>query len=198
MNGQSIAVLPWPAHEALVEQKNTSTVFIISIRTIESNDRRLARRQIRAALEEAIGVLMGSDSVQFNLIAIPGQPPCLSQSSIGLSLSHESGLSVAAIHLRGAVGIDIVRRDIVAAAEGDWHRLAHDYLGQAASERIEQSSPEQRLDCFSREWTAREARLKCSGSTLVEWRYKPDPLTHGTALRIDLPQPYVGTVVVDQ
>ena len=178
--------------------KNMSRVFVISIGTTETNDRRLARQQIRTALTEALGVLLDSDPLQFNLAVTSGQPPRIHGTSIGLSLSHESGLSVAAIHLDGAIGIDIVRRDIVAAAESDWRRLAHDYLGPAASERIEQSNPTHRLDCFSQEWTTREARLKCSGSALVEWINQPDPLTHLAEQYLDLPTPYIGTLVVDQ
>ena len=190
-------VLPWPAQAELQQQQENTTLFVISITTVETSDRRAARRQIRTALAEALGVLLGRDPSQYHLDPTPGRPPRLHGTTIGLSLSHESGLSVAAINLDGAVGIDIVRRDIVAAAASDWGRLARDYLGPAASERITASSIAQRLDCVCNEWTAREARLKCSGNALVEWILHPDPLAHYAAQPLNLPMPFIGTLVAE-
>ena len=190
-------VLPWPAQAALKRQQEHATLFVISITTVETNDRRAARRQIRTALAEALGVLLGSDPSHYQLDPTRGKPPRLQGTTIGVSISHESGLSVAAINLHGAVGIDIVRRDIVAAAESDWTRLAHDYLGPTASKRIASCDSAQGPDCFASEWTTREARLKCSGSALVEWFLQPDALSQYAARTLDLAMPYIGTLVVD-
>jgi 4'-phosphopantetheinyl transferase len=197
MTGRPITVLAWPAIAALRTLQRAETVFVIRIETASTNDRTMARRQIRTALGEALGVLIGHDASRFNLDTVPGQPLQLVGSPIGVSLSHEAGLSVAAIHLRGTVGIDIVRRDAIAQAEADWPMLARDYLGPAASQRIGQADPAQRLQVFATEWTAQEARLKCHGLGLVEWDAARESIAEFELHPLVLPLQWLGTLAVE-
>ena len=106
-------------------------------------------------------------------------------------------MSVAAIHLHGPVGIDIVRRDAIAQAEADWPMLARDYLGPAASERISQANPAQRLQIFATEWTAQEARLKCRGLGLVEWDATRESITEFDLHPLVLTLQWIGMLAVE-
>ena len=109
MMERPLPVLAWPAQEALRALQRTDTVFVIRIDTVSTTDRTMARRQIRSALGEALHVLTGCNASGFAFDTVPGEPLQLVDARIGLSISHEVGMSVAAIHLYGEVGIDIVR-----------------------------------------------------------------------------------------
>lgn len=198
MPRRPLTVLAWPAHEALHNLQRTDDVFAIAIATAPTTDRTSARRQIRTALGEALHVLTGCDVSLFKLDSVPGQPLQLVDTNIGLSISHEAGMSVAAIHLHGAVGIDIVRRDAVAQASEDWPMLARDYLGPTASQRISNAEAAQRLQVFAAEWTVQEARLKCRGLGLVEWDAARESITECDVHPLDLPQQWIGTLAIKQ
>ena len=105
-------------------------------------------------------------------------------------------MSVAAMHLHGAVGIDIVRRDAVAHAEADWPMLARDYLGPAASQRIGHADPAQQLQIFATEWTAQEARLKCRGLGLIEWDAARESVAELNLHPLTLPSEWIGMLAV--
>ena len=124
---------------------------------------------VRGALREVLSLLLRCAPESIALKSVPGmalrveQPAC--SQSMGLSVSHEVGLSVAALRRSGAVGVDILR--IVPAF--DWQPVARDYLGPLALRRIaSQPTPDQPL-AFAREWTRMQARLKCLGLALQEW-----------------------------
>ena len=198
MYTRSLNVLAWPAHEALRKLKRSDGIFVIGIATTPTNDRTAARRQIRAALGEALAVLGGGDASRIEFNTGPGRPPQLTRSSIGVSISHEVGMSVAAIYLHGAVGIDIVRRDTVARSAADWLMLARDYLGPAALERINDAEPIQRQTIFATEWTAQEARLKCRGLGLVEWNAAPKLIAEFVVHPLVLPQSLIGMLAIEK
>ena len=88
-----------------------------------------ARAQLRSALREVLSLQPGCAPESIALKSIPGQPLRIEQPShgqnIGLSISHEAGLSVAALRRSGPVGVDILR----IAPDFDWQTVARDYLG---------------------------------------------------------------------
>ena len=198
MYATSLNVLVWPAHEALQKLKQSDDIFVIGITTTPTTDRITARRQIRTALAEALAVLDGSDASSIELDTVPGQPLQATRPSIGVSISHEVGMSVAAIYLHGAVGIDIVRRDTVARSAADWLMLARDYLGPTALKRISDAEPIQRQAIFATEWTAQEARLKCRGLGLIEWDAARESITEFDLHSLVLPLPWIGMLAIEK
>jgi 4'-phosphopantetheinyl transferase len=126
-----------------------------------------ARQRIRAAVRAAVAQWLKMDIESISVESMPGQPPrlLLAGRAAGLSFSHDEGLSLAAIHLHGAVGIDVMRvQDIP-----DWANLARDYLGPQAADALAACPDAQRPLRLAQAWTAREAALKCAGMPLAEW-----------------------------
>ena len=180
---KSLAVHPWPASRALLAASvgndsgllrpsgsgAAADLLVISVVTPDSTLREAARAQMRDALREVLSLQLGCAPESVVLQSIPGQPLRVEQPShgqnIGLSISHEAGLSVAALRRNGRVGVDIMR----IAPGFDWQAVARDYLGPQAVRRIaSQPEPEQPL-AFAHEWTRLEAGLKCLGLGLQEW-----------------------------
>ena len=129
------------------------------------------------------------------LKSIPGQPLRVEQPShgqnIGLSISHEAGLSVAALRRNGPVGVDIMR----IAPAFDWQALARDYLGPQAVRRIASQPESEKPMAFAREWTRLEAGLKCLGLALQEWSPAlAERLESCQLMALDLPSGLCGAV----
>ena len=206
---KSLAVHPWPASRALLAANAgngsgllgpagsgvAADLLVISVVTPDSTLRDAARAQMRGALREVLSLQLGCAPESVVLQSIPGQPLRIEQPShgqnIGLSISHEAGLSVAALHRNGPVGVDILR----IAPAFDWQAVARDYLGPQAVRRIAgQPEPEQPL-AFAREWTRLEAGLKCLGFGLQEWNPGlRQGLESCRVLAIDLPSGLCGAV----
>ncbi|PIG26232.1 4'-phosphopantetheinyl transferase [Janthinobacterium sp. 35] len=126
-----------------------------------------ARLRIRAAVRAAAAQWLKMDIESISLESMPGAPPrlLLAGRAAGLSLTHDDGMSLAAIHLHGAVGIDAMRvQDIP-----DWANLARDYLGPQVTQELAACPDAQRPLRLAQAWTAREAALKCVGRQLTEW-----------------------------
>ncbi|WP_338681736.1 4'-phosphopantetheinyl transferase superfamily protein [Janthinobacterium sp. TB1-E2] len=148
-----------------------------------------ARLRIRAAVREAAAHWLKLDIEAISVASTPGAPPRLlfPGGVAGLSFSHDEGLSLAAINLQGAVGVDVMRVQDIA----DWFTLARDYLGPQVAEALSTCTDAQRPLALAQAWTAREAALKCAGRQLAEWDARPidchlQPLS--------LPAPYVATL----
>jgi len=150
-------------------------------------------------VRQAAAQLSGLAPEQVECESQPGQAPRLrltsarATSSAGLSISHEDGLSLAAIHLHGAVGIDLMRVQDVP----DWQAVARDYLGEAVAGALAQLPPEARALAFARAWTAREAGLKCEGLPLAEWTALPCA-ARWRRLELALPAGLCGSLVVKE
>ena len=162
----TLALQHWPGPLLMP----ASGMLLIGLHTPQGEDRTQARLLVRQALRE---VTAGA----------------------GVSISHAPGFSVAAVHLHGPVGIDLMRLDGVLMP--DWEIVARDYLGPAATARIGGCNDEPRALCFAQEWTRREAQLKWHGCGLVEWASAPVITEDAVVMReLALPDGYVGTVVV--
>lgn len=153
--------------------------------TTPGDDRTQARIQVRQALRDILGMLLPQP---LELIDVAGQALRVKNSAIKLSVSHASGLSVAAINLYGAVGVDLMQVDKDADFLPDWQQVAHDYLGPAAVSRISGAYE------FAQAWTQREAQLKCCGLGITEWDARQE-LPSGDTMMLVLPDRYVGSVV---
>lgn len=180
-------VVWWPA----VLPVSADKVHVIGVRG--SGDREAARRNIRLALSEAIAQLYGMLPSEIMIQFSPGVSPAVSFSGSagasppGISISHEGTLSLAAIRMDGAVGIDLMQVQQIE----DWRSVARDYLGPATLAQLEAMPSGQRAAALARAWTEHEARLKCHGRQLAEWSGEKLP---AVCRPLDLPAPFVGTV----
>lgn len=143
--------------------------FLIAVPTPQTNLRGQARELVRDALRASLGKLLGCAPEAVPLDIRPGQAPVLMlpTTSIHLSISHEPGLSLAAILVGGRIGIDLMALD--EASLPDQEALARDYLGPQAATALHGATTPQRQAAFARLWTAHEACLKCLGLPLQEW-----------------------------
>jgi 4'-phosphopantetheinyl transferase len=191
-------------------------VIVIALATEGERSRTDARAQIRLAVRQMLGPLLGLTPEQIILNSMPGHAPVIaidadgapvqgsgsgSRCSIGLSISHEAGLSLAAINLHGPIGVDLMRVP-QASGSDNWNDLlllARDYLAPACAAALVDVAPQLRHSAFASAWTAHEASLKCRGLVLAEWHSAPPVSASLAALRIvtlDLPAPFVGTVAI--
>jgi 4'-phosphopantetheinyl transferase len=158
-----------------------------------------ARVAIRQALLAELGLLTGLPPGQIVLHAAPGEAPWAQLDApegrrcAWLAISHDGELSVAAISLHGAVGIDVTR--IVDIP--DWQPVARDYLGPAVAAALAALEPPARAAAFARAWSEREARLKCLGWPLAEWNAEAEGVLQGCRCTpLALPDGYVGALAL--
>ena len=162
-------------------------------------DRDRARRAIRAAILAELGTLSGLPPERIALHADPGEAPYAllgapeGRRQVWLAISHDGELSVAAISLHGAVGIDVTR----IADIPDWEPVARDYLGPQVATALAAMNPPTRGAALARAWSEREARLKCLGWPIAEWN--PEAETMLQACRCSalvLPDGYAGALAL--
>jgi len=159
-------------------------------------DRETARSAIRAALLEALAVCFGIDAGRIELYSPEGIAPWAMIDAGGgpcrvpLAISHDGDLSVAAFSTDGgAVGIDVTR--IVPVP--DWAPVARDYLGPVAEQDLAALPAGERDTAFAQAWSEHEARLKCLGLQLDEWRAERAPLLAACRCQaLALPAGYAG------
>ncbi|MDQ2819549.1 MAG: 4-phosphopantetheinyl transferase [Pseudomonadota bacterium] len=164
---------------------------VIVIGVEGDGDRPTARVRIREAIHDALLALTG-ESVTLHGVA--GEAPWAIDSAgqrIGLSISHEGALSIAAINLSGAVGVDMLHAQLPADALA----VTLDYLGPDAAQALTATAPEQRPVAFATAWTGHEARIKCLGIDLGEWDDNP-ALATCTVTAVDLPEGLIGTLAL--
>lgn len=159
-------------------------------------DRETARRNIRAALLDALALGFGVDAGHVQLHSPEGVAPWAMVNGDGgprrvaLAISHDGDISVAAFSTDGgAVGIDVTR--IVPVP--DWAPVARDYLGPAAAQALAALPAGERDTAFAHAWSEHEARLKCLGLQLDEWQADRAPLLAACRCQpLALPEGYAG------
>lgn len=143
-------------------------------------DHRAARAGINAAVARDVGHAGDAGDARHAAVT---------PLDIGISISHESGLSLAAINLRGAIGVDLMRVQDIA----DWEIVARDYLGPDAARVLNSIPATRRASAFATAWTAREASLKCLGLPLQEWTPLGLPCRQQELL---IPDGYAGSIAI--
>lgn len=167
---------------------------VIAVATPKTTQRDGARQLVRQALVRGLARLLAVEEGEISLLSAPGQAIRLAPpwQHIGLSVSHEPGLSLFAIHCAGAVGVDLVR---VGPPLPDIDRLARDYLGPDAAAAIAALPEAQRQPAFAQAWTRLEAALKCLGHGLSEWTPEiGEGLARCTIADITMPVGWVAAV----
>jgi len=163
----------WPACKPAPDQR----VFVLAL-LAASSSRPEARAAARLAARQALAALLGQPPDAVQLHAPPGQPPqVLGRPDIGVSFSHEAGLSLVAVNLDGPVGVDVVQ----ASAPDDWLAVARDYLGPQALALGAAG--------FAPAWAALEAQLKCCGFDLDEWSAEREQRLLAACLALPLALP---------
>ncbi|GGC58168.1 4'-phosphopantetheinyl transferase family protein [Undibacterium terreum] len=161
--------------------------------TSKHAERQAARQTIRQSLAEILALSCQLDLHQVQFFSSPGQAlrADIPGYRFGLSLSHEPGLSLAAICATGAVGVDIMRVD----ESLDWEPVAQLYLGAEAAENLGRQPASRQAHAFAQAWTAHEAGLKCLGLAITEWSADLSrALAQCQPTSLLLPDGYVGAV----
>lgn len=200
MSPAAPVVFAWPQQRAQVlRQLALKQIAVISLVTPTSAQRDFSRQQIRLALTELLTATFTCPPEQIRLVSEPGKASCamVCGRQIAVSFSHETGLSLAAISLADAVGVDLVRLD----EHFDWQPLAELYLGDVRTKKILAHPCLQQFHIFVQAWTNLEASLKCCGLALAEFSEPGEAalnvkLAKHSHWTLDLPRPYQGTLVL--
>jgi 4'-phosphopantetheinyl transferase len=194
-----MTVHPWPQAQALAvhDLGTTRGLAVLSVAMPDQPTRAIARQRVRAALRETIAAWLKVPVAEVVLGANPGQPLLLQAPHhyVGVSVSHEAGISLAALHAHGSIGVDLMRVELVAPP--DWELVAKDYLGATTYSELAQQPVSESAAAFASAWTAHEARLKCLGLRLIEWSPALEQaVTACTVSPLKLPPDLRGTVAV--
>lgn len=179
-------------------------LLLYAVATPQTTQRDTARQRVRDALRRMLGELLGCPPAAVPLLDTAGQALRLSGAAagIGLSVSHEPGLSLLAIHRHGPVGIDLLQLPANPLWEDEIPLLARDYLGPETTERLFARPLAERTAAFAAAWTAHEAALKYLGEGLREWTPEmrtPEMQRRLAGCRVEalaLPAGYVGSVAL--
>lgn len=172
-------VMHTAAPDGLILSRPAPGLLLILLPAGADRTRLTARQRIRLALRTVLARELSLPPDTVEVISPPAVAPHLAWpgGAVACSISHEDELSVAAIYLHGAVGIDLMRVQDVP----DWRSVARDYLGAAVEKTLAALAPEARPFAFAAAWTAHEAGLKCRGMALTEWS---DQVVEQTATQV--------------
>jgi len=194
---QPLTVYHWPESAGSIQLEQG--LLIIAIQTPPTMLRTAARQQVRLALQEVLAAQLACSPAEIELFAQPGQALNLLQPTldIALSISHEPGLSLAAVHMHGAVGVDLMAINSAPVAS-ELHTLATDYLGHNIADHLARTPAKELGRGFAQAWTEFEARLKCTKEHLSEWNLAREKrLAQYGCRALSLPDGYVGTVAFE-
>ena len=191
---EAVPVRWWAGGAFSAPPPDTAAVHVVGVRGMP--DRATARRTIRTALLAALADALAQPAARIRLGGAPGEAPYALVDDgrrIDLAISHDGDVSVAALRVDGDVGIDVMR----VADVPDWHAVARDYLGPACAAALAGVPAPARAAAFARAWSEREARLKCRGLALAEWRADLDvELAACRCLPLVVPDGYVATLAL--
>jgi 4'-phosphopantetheinyl transferase len=191
---QRLSVLEWPNDTGKLIPENG--LLVIALRTSLTMQRAEARQLVRVAIQEVLALLLHCDVNEIDLLSQAGQAVKLlnKNRNIGLSISHEVGLSLVAINMYGSVGVDLMAINSV-PDDAELRTLAIEYLGVNVAERILREPIESHKEAFAMAWTEFEASLKAKGEALVEWSAARDKkLESLNVCRLALDNDYVGAI----
>lgn len=169
---------------------------VLALATPQTTQRDAARLLVRTALRQILAQKLACPPAEIHLLSIAGQGLRLAgQSNVGISVSHESGLSLIGLHRSGPIGIDLLRLPETPEWQAEIPRLASDYLGPEMSTTLARQPDTVRVRCFAQAWTHLEAGLKCLGCGLEEWTPNRQQALQNCQCRpLSLPAGFVGSV----
>lgn len=198
MNQQELVVFEWPNDASKLRVENG--LLVIALRTSLTTKREEARQHIRIVIQEALALLLNCATSEIRLLSHAGQAIKLANAGhkIGLSISHESGISLATFNMHGLVGIDLIAIDSIPEPE-ELRIITTEYLGIKVAEYISRQPVETQKKEFAMVWTAFEASLKLKGETLVEWSAERDAqLKNISTIRLNLAEGYIGAIAYEK
>lgn len=171
-------------------------LLIAALATPHTPLRPAARQLSRQMARQMLAHCQACRPEDIELITEAGKPPAVrGHPTLGLSLSHEAGLSLIAIRCDGPVGIDVLDIESIPGSDEELLALANDYLGAASAARLADLPATERRWSFASAWVAHEAKLKCLGLGLEEWHPDLEGLMAGCISQpLGLPAAYVGAV----
>lgn len=197
MEPMALPIRHWPGNGPwLFTDEN---LLVAAVNSEKTPNRESARRLVRRALCSLLGEYLACPAQDIRLISTPGQPIRLDQAGtkIGLSISHEPGLSLIAINPAGPVGIDLIRLTSITALGDEIPRLTQDYLGPKIAAQLAALPLNERASGFADAWTRLEAGLKCLNKGLAEWSPAVQrDLSACPSLRLQLPAGYLGSLAL--
>lgn len=158
--------------------------------------REAARLAIRAALRAALAQAcqVGEDAI--DLHAAEGEAPyaiVAGTRRLAAAITHDGDVSLAAFRWEGAVGLDLMQ----VVPVPDWEAVARDYLGPGVAAALAALPATERDAAFARAWSEHEARFKCLGWQLREWRTEDGAALQAcTCLPLSAPAGYVAMLAV--
>ena len=198
MNLQELAVFEWPNDASKLRVENG--LLVIALRTSLTTKREEARQHIRIVIQEVLALLLNCAASEIRLLSQAGQAIKLVNAGhkIGLSISHESGISLATFNMHGLIGIDLIAIDSIPEPE-ELRIITTEYLGIKVAEYIFKLPVETQKKEFAMVWTAFEASLKLKGETLVEWSAERDAqLKNISTIRLNLAEGYIGAIAYEK
>ena len=191
-----LTVYFWP--ESADDIPVNQSLIVIAVRTLPTTVRSQARKLIRLAITQVLADKLSCPYTEIKLTSQSGQSVKVSQprQTIGLSISHEPDLSLAAINMNGKVGVDLI--DVKSIPNNhEIYKLALEYLGAQVAESLSLLPSEVQKHAFANAWTEFEARLKCQGGSLDEWTASSALQLNTLNIRpLELPEGYIGTVAL--
>ena len=190
-----MVIYSWPESAASIPINQS--LLVIGVVTPPTILRAQARKRVRIALKQVLAAKLACPVAEIKLSMHAGQGLKLLQpkQTIGLSVSHESGLSLIAINMNGRVGVDLI--DIKTIPNiNEIDALANDYLGVKTAQHLFNLQPEQQSMAFAIAWTEFEAHLKYQEKNLSEYDSANILQTSNVIARqLTMPEGYIGTVV---
>jgi 4'-phosphopantetheinyl transferase len=198
---QAPAVLHWPQDMARVQDAlQRSQTVVLCIAQPPGTTRPAARASVRLALQAALGAWLNCHATAVVLHSSPGTPLRLHHPAhhASLSISHEDGLSLAAIAPDCAVGVDLLATATLPDS-AECLQLAQDYLDPSTAQTLTALPAAEVPTAFALAWTMWEAQLKCAGLALREWRPMQETAQQTSILQtLALQDGYVGALASRQ
>lgn len=203
MQGVSLpafAVFDWEAQclSALDYFSQQSNV-VICLSFPQNLQREAVRQQLHLAITELLMQAFSCAVEQIRLIRIAGSRlQCfIATQEIFISVSHEPGLSLAAISQKQLPGIDLM----AVKAMDDWQDVAGIYFPPQKIAALQQAQDDERATLFAQYWTMMEARFKCAGIAMTEYdehvqQQMASVLKNSCSYALTLPAGYIGTLIL--
>jgi 4'-phosphopantetheinyl transferase len=194
---QRLPVFDWPNDAGRLSLENG--LLVIGLQTPPAKQRQEARQLVRVAIQEVLALLLHCAASEIDLLTQAGQAIKLlnAHQNIGLSISHEVGLSLFAINMYGPIGIDLIAINSV-PNDLELRTLAIEYLGVKVAEGILSEPIERHKEAFAMAWTEFEASLKVKGEALIEWSAARDEkLKSARVCSLALGDGYIGAIAYE-
>ena len=185
----------WSALDYFRQQSNV----VIGLSFPPNLQRETARQQLHLAITELLMQAFSSAAEQIRLIRVAGSKlQCVvAAQEVFISVSHESGLSLAAISQKQQPGIDLM----AVKAMDDWQDIAGIYFSPQQIAALQQVQDGERATLFAQYWTMMEARFKCAGIAITEYddhvqQQMASVLKDAQIYALALPVGYIGTLIL--